>query len=93
MIFHVFPPQFPPKSLGEYGDSIFAVLCSWTRKLVRMSSEVEAEKILPLQALLSADWASTGTRQEVRREPFQQNCQDSVGKERGSVHVLHFKAQ
>lgn len=46
-------------------------------------------QILSLQALSRADWVSIGVHQEVRCQLFQQKCQDSIGKERGSVNVLH----
>ena len=31
--------------------------------------------------------------QEVRCQPFQQKCQDSIGKKRGSVNVLHISPE
>ena len=46
-------------------------------------------QILSLQALSRADWVSIGAHQEVRCQLFQPKYQDSIGRERGSVNVLH----
>lgn len=55
-----------------------------------MSSQVGVGRFLSSQALSTADWVSIGAHQALRCQPFQPKRQGSIGKERGSVRVLHF---